>query len=322
MKDQIVEIVRKYAGSMADAILDPSCQYFSTPNVEGIIGYRQELDSMVVFGDPVCASQDIPVLTKAFHEFCESKGKSVVYISASESFAKWAIQNVCHTMIEAGKECYINPQNDPRAQTGTHASLVRRKVKHAQKEDVVVLEYLKSDVMVQGAIEEVGKEWLHSRKGPQIYISHVHLFDNPKGKRWFYAKKNNEVVGVVLLNQLQSRNGWHLNHLMITPEAPHGTSELLVVSALDTVRNEGCHYVTFGTVPSKHLGKMEGMGKLSAWVTKFLFQCTRMIFHLDGHLSFWEKFHPEHLPVYILFSQSKVKIREMVGLMKAMNISV
>lgn len=321
-KDLIVERIRKYGGSSSDAILDPSCQIFSIPDVDGLIGYRTELDSIVVFGDPVCSVSNIPTLVNAFHKFCEDQRKNIIYLSASENFAQWAIKNVCHIMVEAGHELHIDPHHDPRSKTGTHASLVRRKVRHALKENVVVKEYRGGTSEVEEAIKQVGNIWLKTRRGPQIYISHVHLFEHTNGKRWFYAQKDSQIVGVVVINQLQSKNGWLLNHLMTTPDAPHGTPELLVITALETVRNEGCHFVTFGSVPPHHLGKFVGMGKMSAWITKIIFQFTRFIFHLDGHNKFWEKFNPDSNHEYILFSNPHVKIRDLIGLMKAMNVSV
>jgi lysylphosphatidylglycerol synthetase-like protein (DUF2156 family) len=320
-RDQLVALIRRWGGLTSDALLDPSCKFFSTPHIEGIIGYRIESNCAVVFGDPVCAPHDIPALTQAFHQNCLERGNSVIYLMSSETFARWAIQNICKSLVEFGEELYLDPHCHPMERHGTHASLVRRKVRHALKEGTTVKEYLSQDPQLEHAIEQVGMAWLQSRRGPQVHISRVYLFNDRLGKRWFYAQHGEEIIGVVVLNQLQAKQGWLLNHLMIKPHAPHGTQELLVISALEALQREGCHFVSFGAVPSSQLGEMIGVSKFSSWVSPLIFKMIYKIFHLSGLKMFWGKFHPEAERSYLLFSQSHIGFKEMRALMHAMNVS-
>src|SRR5262245_50974937 len=73
---QIVEFVRRWGGLATDALLDPQCQYFRTPEIDGFIGYRIECGCAVVFGDPVCAPDDTFQLARAFHKFCQTQCKN------------------------------------------------------------------------------------------------------------------------------------------------------------------------------------------------------------------------------------------------------
>lgn len=320
-RDQVVPLIRRWGGLTSDALLDPNCKFFSTPHIKGIIGYRIVSNCAVVFGDPVCAPVDIPSLTQAFHQNCLERGNSVIYLMVSEKFAKWAIQHTCKSLIEYGEELYLDPHCHPMERHGTHASLVRRKVRHALKEGTAVNEYLSQDPQLEHAMEEVGRAWLQSRRGPQVHISRVYLFNDRFGKRWFYAQKGEEIVGVVVLNQLQAKQGWLLNHLMIKPDAPHGTQELLVISALEALQREGCHFVSFGAVPSSQLGEMRGVGKFSSWLSPLIYKMIYKIFHLHGLKMFWGKFHPEAERSYLLFSQSGIGLKEIIALMRAMNVS-
>lgn len=318
----ILDYVRKWGGAASDAVLDPQCQAFTVPNIEGMIGYRVEFSSAIVFGDPVCPPQQIKDLTLAFHTYCQQQKWSIIYITTSEEFAKWAINNICKTSVEFGEELIIDPHADPRAREGVQASLVRRKVKHALREGASVKEYLSNDPLLEDQIEQVGQTWLKARQGPQVHISHVRLFDNRLGKRWFYAEQNERLVGVLLLNQLQAHQGWLLNHLMHTPDAPHGTPELLVVSALEKLAEEGCHYVTFGSVPGEKLGHIVGVGSSTNWFMRVIFQIAKTVFGLQGRKKFWEKFHPESKKSYLLFSQSGLSIREIISLIKSLNMKL
>lgn len=318
-RERIVEQVRRWGGPTTDAILDPSMQIFTTPEIEGFVAYHNESGSAVVFGDPICAEKDKFALARAFHKFAADQGKVIIYISASKPFAEWAIKNVCGGLIEFGQELMVDPFCDPTKESGEHASLLRRKVKHALHEGVLVEEYHNHDAELEKAIENIGKIWLKRRRGPQLHISNIYLFSDRFGKRWFYAKSGNAVVGTISLNQLQAHNGWHLNHLMILPEAPHGTTELLVTAVLEALKKEECRFASFGMVQASELGDIQGLGKFSAWLSRLVFKCARKIARLEGLNMFWGKFNPQSRPSYLLMSRNRVGLRELKGLVGALS---
>lgn len=320
-RELIVARIRRYGGSSCDALLDPVCRIFTISAVDGLIGYRVEHGCAVVYGDPVCAKADIPALSLAFHAYCLKQGWRVIYLLASESFTKWALQNICRTSIEYGAEFVIDPHADPRELHGEEASLVRRKVRKAIHEGVSVEEYIPSDAAIEQALEQVGRSWLIGRHRPQAYISHVRLFDDRLGKRWFYARKEDKFVGMVVLNRVEARQGWHMNHLMPTKEAPGGTPELLVTTVLEKLKGEGCHYVSFGGVPAKDFGEITGLGTFSKLIARLCYKIAHSILHLDGHRKFWGKFHPEAERSFLLFSQPRISPRDIAGLLRAVNMT-
>lgn len=315
--------VRKWGGSTTDGILDPTCQIFRIPGMEGLIGYRAENECAIVFGDPVCPEDQTKNLTQAFHEHCAKEHLKIIYLIVSEEFALWLIQNeYCKTMIEYGEELVLDPHEDPRKKTGVNASLVRRKVRHALHEGVSVQEYIPFDDRIEKGITLVGEKWLEARKGPQIHFSHVHSFNHREGKRWFYAEKNGEIVGSVILSRLEKHQGWLLNHLMFTPEAPHGVPELLVVTALEILSQEGCKYVTFGTVPARALGEIIGLGTFFNYLARGVYHIASILYHLNGKKKFWEKFHPESKKAFLAFKNSHIGLKEIIALKKALNATI
>lgn len=241
-------------------------------------------------------------------------------MAVSEDFANWAMDHVCKALIEFGVELSLDPHDDPRDHTGAYGSLVRRKVRHAQKERTEVVEYLSANPDLEGEMERVASSWISGRHGPQIHISNVRLFSDRQGKRWFYATKEGKVVGVVVLNQLAKRRGWLLNHLMHTSEAPNGTPELLVVTALETLAKEKCHLVTFGTAVAPRLGSIIGLKSYAASLARFLFLFITRFFRLQGSHKFWQKFHPHMQPLFVLFSKDRIHWRDIGALMKALHV--
>lgn len=321
-RNRLVEMVRRWGGLASDAILDPACHYYSDPNFDGFIGYRFDGQAAVALGDPVCPSGNTDALVSSFHRHCRGKGWRCLYISTSEEFARWAIARECSALIKFGDEFYLDPHCDPRSKTGTHGSLVRRKVRHAQHEGVVVEEYTIADEKMEEAIDQVGARWLESRKGPQIHISHMRLFNDKQGKRWFYAKRGDQIIGTAVLNRLEKNDGWLLNHIIFTPDAPGGTPELLVVEALEAAAKTGSHYVTFGNSTTSQLGETIGLGTFSTYLARWGFKAANKIFHLAGHKMFWDKFNPESRPSFLLFTEPKIGFKELLALKKALNVTI
>jgi len=319
-RQNIVKLIRKWGETNTDGLLDPSCQFYSTPAIEGIIGYRIESNNAVVFGDPLCAPENMGGLALAFQKHCEEQKLGVVYTIVSEEFANWGHQHLSGALVEFGEKFVLNPQDNPMDHTGSKAVLVRKKVKHALKDGATVHEYLGDDPKVRKEIEQVAQGWLKGRQGPQIYLSHVHLFDDQYGKRWFYALQNGHVVGFLVINQIQAHQGWLLNHVMWSKEAAHGTSELLVISVLEALQKEGSKLVLIGPVPAKQLGKISGLNPVISTLVRGLYKAARILFHLKGHETFWEKFQPTVKRSYLMFPKGNLTFSSISALFRAFNV--
>jgi lysylphosphatidylglycerol synthetase-like protein (DUF2156 family) len=317
--ERSVELIRRYGHAASDALLDSHNQIFSPPDLEGLIGFRFEVGCAVVYGDPVCSWEATPLLVDSFQRYCaELQIKNVIYVTASERFATW-MSGRSQAIVECGRELSIDPHDDPQAKTGDIASLLRRKVRHARKENVSVVEYGSNDPALELAMDRVAKEWLNGRKGAQIHISHINLFDHRHGKRWFYATQGGVIIGVVMLSRLDGYDGWLLNHVLFVPGAPGGTPEILVSTALETLAKEGCHFVTFGVSPTTALGKTIGITPFVRGCAEGIFVLLNRFFHLDGKIKFWGKFAPISSPSYLIFVQS-ANIRSLWALLRGLNV--
>lgn len=304
----ITPFVRRFGGATSDAVLDPKTQTFSLPIIRGFIGYLQLKNYCIVFGDPVCSFDAKLLLAKAFHGFAKKNHLEVIYIGASQDFAKQAIGLVSHSLIEFGKELILDPLQNPKKKSGPYGSLIRRKVKQAIKEQITVHEYKGDNLQLESEMQALADTWLAFRTGMQIHISDLHLFSHRSGKRWLYAKKNEEVVGIVLLNELQAKNGWLLNHLIVKPNSFKGVSELLITESIELLEKEGCSFMSFGIIANTKLKQMIGIHPFLKKITHFIFKSARKVFGLDGLHTFWKKFQLDETPSYLLFS-NQVSIR-------------
>lgn len=316
---QVSSWVRRFGNSASVALLDPSCGIYSAPHLDGVIGYRIKAGCAVVFGDPVCSKDHLPELVNSFHCFCQERGASVVYTATSSTFAAWAHEVFKGSHIEVAEELLLNPQHD--FLESSKGRRLRSKLSHPMKLGIEIQEYLSSDPEIQRAIEAVATDWLSGRQGPQIYLAHVDLFGCPEGKRWFYAKLGDKVIGLLMLNRLEAKEGWVLNLCMATGEAPSGTSELLVLSVLRQLKAEGCSLLTLGVVPRDTLGEIEGFGAMSSWCARKAYLGAKRYFNLERRKEYWRKFHPQSERAYVVFPQAKMSVRYVFGVIQALNAS-
>lgn len=318
-KNNVVECVRKWGDVNTDGILDPSCNYFSLPEIEGLIGYRIKSNNAVVLGDPVCRPEKKAALALAFQRYCEEHSLAVVYTIVSEEFANWGAKHLNGILIEFGEKLILNPFDSPIDKSGPKAVLIRKKIKHALHENLQVEEYLNSDAAIEKEIQQIADSWQKARKGPQVYLSQLNLFENRFGKRWFYAVQSGKIVGLLVLNKLEAYQGWLLNNVISVKDAPNGTSELLVISALQVLEKENCRSVLVGPIPGRQLKRISGLGNASATLIRGFYQCAKFWFHLSGHESFWEKFLPVAHGSYLLFPKKNVNFRSIKALLQALD---
>lgn len=318
----IADYIARWGNSSSIALFDPACKIFSVPNLEGVIGYRIEASNAIVFGDPLCPAESKHHLITAFNDNFRNKVKNIIYVTTSEQFTNWSLQHHYKAAIGICHEIILNPTVDPRIGTGEKAALLRRKYNQAARCNVVVHEYTGNDPEIEATIERIGKTWIENRQGPQIYLQHVHVFADKEHKRYFYAKQDDVIIGVLILNRIDAHNGWILSFLMTLEQAPKGTSELILVCALHTLGKEGSTHFSIGIVPSFDLERIEGLGVITTWFARRIFSLSKCIFGLNDRHRYWKKFRPQTKPMYLVLDQPKVGIGTVLGIMRALNANV
>lgn len=317
-REQVVALVRKWAEVNTDGILDKTTQIFSVPHIEGLIGYRVALRTAVVYGDPVCAPSEKIALAKEFESYCRSQRMKMIYIITSEEFARLATKEFSCSLIEFGKKFILDPMKYGDSKT----TLLRKKLRQSFNKGVTVHEYLGNDPQIERSIEQIATQWVESRKGLQIYLAKPSLFADRLGKRWFYAKQGEQIIGFALLNKIQSQGGWLLNNVMVCKDGPSGVSEHLVTSALESAGLEQCRSIIIGPVPAHELGEIIGIGQAIISLTKWTFKILKNVGRLNGHQVFWEKFQPEFKSSYLLFPKNQFRPSSVIALLRALNITL
>lgn len=313
--------IARWGNSASIALMDPACQIFSTPVAPGIIGYRLEGKHVIVFGDPLCDQEHVPLLTTAFHQHFEGTAKNIIYVAATEQFTQGSLGSGCGAAIGIGREIILDPTKDPRQETGYRASLLRRNCKQAIKRGTTIHEYTDADSQLEKTMIALGESWSKRRKGPQVYLQNVDIFAHREHKRFFYAERKGKIVGILILNRLDAYAGWVISFSMLGRNAPHGTSELLIVSALEILGKEQCRFFAIGTVPIPRIEDIHGLNFLARFCVRGVYTLALKIFRLGDRERYWKKFAPTSQSTYLLLNKPTLNLRGIMGIMSALHAS-
>ncbi len=121
------------------------------------------------------------------------------------------------------------------------------------------------DAWLETQAEEACAQWLTNRHGTQIHLGRPRLFGDKLGRRWFVAEHAGNIVGLLSMLRVGKGGGGRLINLVFSsPVAPLHTNELMVVTALRALREEGVSSVCLGIGPLEALGRIDGWAASSS----------------------------------------------------------
>jgi lysylphosphatidylglycerol synthetase-like protein (DUF2156 family) len=218
-----------------------------------------------------------------------------------------------------------DPQHDPEVDHRGHH--LRQHLNHARRTGVMVREYLGEtapDARLEAQAEAACEQWLAARHGLQLHLGRPRLFEDRPGRRWFIAEQVGRVVGMLSMLRMNCFECHSLiNIVFSSPAAPLYTKELMVVAALQALREEGIRSVCLGAGPLAALGRIDGCGGVTEFLSRSLYRLAAKVMNLHGRTVFWEKYHvTRREPLYLLFQSPRIKLRELIALFRAFHFSV
>ncbi len=319
-----IELVRRHGGAVAHAALDPSCNTFRVPGIDGLIGFVLTRRCAVALGDPICMPERQGALADAFAAHCADNDWSIIYAAATASMQAYARERGYGT-LEFADLLIADPRHDPEA--GPKGRHLRQNLNHTRRLGVSAREYhgtTAPDARLEAEVEVACQHWRSARRGAQMYLAPPRLFADRSGRRWFIAECAGRIVGVLSMLQVSCIVGCNLiNFVFSTPSAPIHTNELLVVAALKALREEGARSVCLGVGPRPALGRIEGFGGIFEFLARHLYRVAARSMHLHGKTVFWEKYGVSHRQaLYLLFQPPRLGLRELDALLRAFHFSL
>jgi phosphatidylglycerol lysyltransferase len=274
-------------------LLNPGIRHWFSAEGDAVVGYVSWRGVWIVAGAPVCAGERLAAVVESFEALARQHRKRVCYFGAAGRLRTLLHSQDCYSSVILGAQPMWKPQNWA-AVIDNHASL-RAQVNRARNKSIVIREWTAQQAEGNPCLQCIQHEWLQTRGLPPLHFlveaqTFSYLFD----RRIFVAQRNELPVGFLTLSPVPRRNGWLTEQFVRGAEAPNGTIELLLDTALRTVAAEGAEYLTMGLVPLSQYGPPEENNPL--WLRLLLHWVKahgRRFYNFGGLEAFKAKFCPD-----------------------------
>jgi lysylphosphatidylglycerol synthetase-like protein (DUF2156 family) len=257
---EAVTILSRHAENpSAFLALNAHTKRFTVPGVEGLIAYREAgTHHLVQLGGVFADDAAADLLLEAFLAYARAARRRVVAVQLMPGdTARYAAHGFRVEQLGASYAVEL----EPFSTAGKHFVQLRNKVSRARRAGVVVAEVgvdLPPSPELQRRLDAVDAAWL---RGKGAHVKELAFMVGERSgpaaalRRVFVARLGEEVVGYVSTSPVYGqRAGWLHDLSRRSPQAPPGTTELLVLTAIGRFRDEGAGWLHFGLTPFTGLG--------------------------------------------------------------------
>jgi phosphatidylglycerol lysyltransferase len=281
-------------------LLNPGITLWFSRGGDAVVGYMTHRRTRVVGGAPVCAPARLEAVAAEFVEDAHANGEQVCYFGAGDRLDAAYTERPDWSRVLLGAQPVWNPLRWSTA-VGRRRSL-RAQFNRARNKGVAVTEWLPERAENEPSLRRCLSEWLGTRKLPPLhFMVEPETLSQLRDRRVFVATRGDAVIGFTVLSPVPVRNGWLVEQIVRGSNAPNGTAELLIDSAMRAAADSGSTYATLGLSPlSQRAGIIPPPQPL--WL-RVLLRWVRLhgsrFYNFIGLDAFKAKFNPEEWePIY------------------------
>ncbi|MGD9562909.1 MAG: phosphatidylglycerol lysyltransferase domain-containing protein [Pyrinomonadaceae bacterium] len=286
-------------------IVNPGIEYWFGGDGESVVGYVTSGKSRVVAGAPVCSEAGLPAVVEAFESDASANGLGVCYFGAEARLENVLRGSNDHARVLLGAQPVWHPANWARIMAG-RASL-RAQFNRARNKGVTVSEWSVERAKNNPLLHECLEAWFTLKGLPPLhFVIEPETLGRLENRRIFVAEHDSRVAAFLVLSPIPTRKGWLTEQFPHHPDAPNGTVELMMDTAVGRLCDEGDEYVTLGLSPLSKRAKIEKFDNpvwlrvLLAWMRKH----GQRFYNFDGLDSFKAKMTPEYWePVFAVSNE-------------------
>lgn len=262
----------------------------------------------VTAGGPVCAPARLGAVAAAFERDAAEVDEAVCWFGADDRVRK-ALST--HATLVIGAQPVWTPARWPRI-LASKASL-RAQIYRAKNKGVEVGLWDRERAATSGALRAILADWLARRGLPPLhFLAEPDVLDALGDREVFVATRGGAPLAYLLLAPVPARDGYLVEWILRTRDAPNGTATVLLDAAFRTAAERGATFVSLGLVPLSTYAPLSepppprAIRALLAWMRAH----ARRFYNFEGLEAFKAKFRPEAWePVYLLTREPRVSLR-------------
>ncbi|MGA7615591.1 MAG: DUF2156 domain-containing protein [Thermoanaerobaculia bacterium] len=289
-----LELLRRYGRNATSfQILEPDFKYWFQ-NDDTCVGYVDTGSAWVAAGAPVTAEENFATAVEGFVAAAAAEGRRVAFFAAESQLTETS--GLAHLRI--GVQPCWRPSSW-REKIRRHRSL-REQLRRARAKGLTVERLAPERVRDPAARSELDgllDEWIRSRPMPPMaFLVDLAPFSFPEERRYFVARREGRVEGILVAVPIYQRKGWLFEDLLRRPGSPNGTTESLVAAAFEALAEEGSEHATLGLAPLA--GDVGWLRWARDWMGGF--------YNFRGVYGFKQKFDPDEWePVYLAWPRGR-----------------
>jgi phosphatidylglycerol lysyltransferase len=234
--------------STAYQILNPGIRHWFDASGSAVVGYVRKHRYLLAAGAPICPLEELADIVRKFEAFAGEQGCRVCYVCAAGRLRELLGQSEYHCSAAMGAE----PVWDPNQWPGTikRRRSLRAQLHRAANKGVQIEEIAPAAASADPEFHRVLTEWIACRGLPPL-----HFMVEPEVLRGVVedrvvlaARRGGRLMAYLVASPVTARKGYLVEELARSPEAPNGTSELLIDAAMRRFAADGCAYVSMGLV--------------------------------------------------------------------------
>jgi len=299
LPDPTIEILRHYQlyGYNAHALVGTASgiRLWTCLETEGAIAYNDFGKVWLVPGDPLASAEDVAKVTSCFLKRARAEGCVVGFMPATAQFARNS-GALGLRAVRIGSAPYFDLAT--WAPRGDRAKKARAGVNQARRAGVRVTEVIDVHDHLVRETACLCKSWLTTRRSAIRFewLFTLDPFQHKEKKKYFTARDaNGRLVGFLAASPIPARDGWYLEDVLRSKDAPNGTTDLLVVEVLYALKRGGAKMATLGTALMATDGADNPEVPVSRVLSRlawFIARCFSIFYNFDGVRRFKAKFAP------------------------------
>jgi phosphatidylglycerol lysyltransferase len=293
-------------------ILNPGIDLWFSSGTRAVVGYTRRGAVLLVAGAPVCATEALASVCGEFEAVARREGYRVCYVCAEERLRTILAQSSHHASVALGAQPSWNPRSWSEV-IRKRASL-RAQLNRAINKEVVVEAVSGAHAAADGELRCVLREWVGGRSLPPLhFLVEPNVLDGVLTDRMvLVARCHGKPVAFLVASPVRAKEGYLVELVARSTNAPNGSSELLIDSAMRRFAAEGCQYATLGLVALAHAADEE-IRSNPGWLRTLMFFArahANRFYSFHGLEQFRLKMSPECWEtVYAISNEPRFSVR-------------
>jgi phosphatidylglycerol lysyltransferase len=313
-------------GCMAYSTLQPGLEYF----VHEQLGYLAYLPLWhplfaprrlhVVIGNPIARASDYDALLEAY--LVSPGAAATVFLEITSEFAE-VLSRRGLPVNEVGVEWELDLASFDSELRGSRYSHLRHWRNKARKEGVLAVEGRLSELDAN-ELMSLNRDWLERKGGHEfVGLNRPLTLEDEEDVRYFWAMRDGRLLSLAIFDPMY-RDGriiGYLHNLSRTlHDAPHGTTDLIVLEAIRRFQAEGLEVLSLGLSPLAMLRDEQYRHSRSVKaLLGLIFRHGSCIYPFEGNFFHKEKYRGRHFKVY-LSSLPGLNLYRVLGVFKALHV--